>query len=75
MSNDISKKRGKSSGEKRAKKKVKRKETYAMYIYKVLKQVSNNFDLGLVTGLAIWVHTTFVVVIIVNFPRVDKIIS
>ncbi|XP_057712712.1 late histone H2B.L4 [Corythoichthys intestinalis] len=39
MSSDNSKKRGKSSGEKRAKKRVKRKETFAMYIYKVLKQV------------------------------------
>ena len=39
MSNDIPKKKGKSSGDKKAKRKVKRRETYAMYIYKVLKQV------------------------------------
>ncbi|CAJ1072446.1 PREDICTED: late histone H2B.L4-like isoform X2 [Xyrichtys novacula] len=39
MSNDISKRKGKSSSEKKAKRKTKRKETYAMYIYKVLKQV------------------------------------
>lgn len=39
MTNDISKKKGKSSGEKKAKRKAKRRETYAMYIYKVLKQV------------------------------------
>ncbi|XP_033507222.1 histone H2B type 2-K1 [Epinephelus lanceolatus] len=39
MTNDISKKKGKSSGEKRGKRKAKRRETYAMYIYKVLKQV------------------------------------
>ena len=40
MTNDISKKKGKSSSEKKAKRKAKRRETYAMYIYKVLKQVS-----------------------------------
>lgn len=40
MTNDISKKKGKSSTEKKAKRKAKRRETYAMYIYKVLKQVS-----------------------------------
>lgn len=40
MSNDVSKKKGKSSGDKKGKRKVKRRETYAMYIYKVLKQVS-----------------------------------
>lgn len=39
MSNDISKKKGKSSSEKKTKRKAKRRETYAMYIYKVLKQV------------------------------------
>ncbi|KAL6103870.1 hypothetical protein ABVT39_020490 [Epinephelus coioides] len=39
MTNDISKKKGKSSGEKKGKRKAKRRETYAMYIYKVLKQV------------------------------------
>lgn len=39
MTNDISKKKGKSSGDKKAKRKAKRRETYAMYIYKVLKQV------------------------------------
>ncbi|XP_028986507.1 late histone H2B.L4 [Betta splendens] len=39
MTNDVSKKKGKSSGEKKAKRKAKRRETYAMYIYKVLKQV------------------------------------
>ncbi|XP_056277167.1 late histone H2B.L4 [Pseudoliparis swirei] len=39
MTNDISKKKGKSSGEKKVKRKTKRRETYAMYIYKVLKQV------------------------------------
>ncbi|KAK5610162.1 hypothetical protein ILYODFUR_012923 [Ilyodon furcidens] len=39
MSNDIPKKKGKSSSEKKAKRKTKRRETYAMYIYKVLKQV------------------------------------
>uniref|UniRef100_A0A3B4GC49 Histone H2B n=1 Tax=Pundamilia nyererei TaxID=303518 RepID=A0A3B4GC49_9CICH len=31
--------KGKSSTEKKAKRKAKRRETYAMYIYKVLKQV------------------------------------
>lgn len=40
MTNDISKKKGKSSTDKKAKRKAKRRETYAMYIYKVLKQVS-----------------------------------
>ncbi|XP_041659864.1 zgc:92591 [Cheilinus undulatus] len=39
MTNEISKRKGKSSGEKKAKRKAKRRETYAMYIYKVLKQV------------------------------------
>lgn len=39
MTNDVSKKKGKSSTEKKAKRKAKRRETYAMYIYKVLKQV------------------------------------
>ncbi|XP_054889199.1 late histone H2B.L4 [Poeciliopsis prolifica] len=39
MTNEISKKKGKSSGEKKVKRKAKRRETYAMYIYKVLKQV------------------------------------
>ncbi|XP_054479415.1 late histone H2B.L4 isoform X1 [Anoplopoma fimbria] len=39
MTNDLSKKKGKSSGEKKGKRKAKRRETYAMYIYKVLKQV------------------------------------
>lgn len=39
MTNDISKKKGKIAGEKRGKRKAKRRETYAMYIYKVLKQV------------------------------------
>ncbi|KAM9323404.1 histone H2B type 2-K1 [Pholidichthys leucotaenia] len=39
MTNEISKKKSKSSSEKRAKRKAKRRETYAMYIYKVLKQV------------------------------------
>lgn len=39
MSNDISKKKNKSSSDKKAKRKAKRRETYAMYIYKVLKQV------------------------------------
>ncbi|KAK9538581.1 hypothetical protein VZT92_003743 [Zoarces viviparus] len=39
MTNDISKKKGKSTGEKKGKRKAKRRETYAMYIYKVLKQV------------------------------------
>lgn len=41
MTNDISKKKGKSSSEKKAKRKAKRRETYAMYIYKVLKQVGD----------------------------------
>lgn len=41
MSNDVSKKKGKSSSEKKAKRKAKRRETYAMYIYKVLKQVGD----------------------------------
>lgn len=40
MTNDVSKKKGRSSGDKKGKRKVKRRETYAMYIYKVLKQVS-----------------------------------
>uniref|UniRef100_UPI0037E7C2C3 histone H2B type 2-K1 n=1 Tax=Semicossyphus pulcher TaxID=241346 RepID=UPI0037E7C2C3 len=39
MTNDISKRKGKSSTEKKAKRKGKRRETYAMYIYKVMKQV------------------------------------
>ncbi|XP_071377548.1 histone H2B type 2-K1 [Centroberyx affinis] len=39
MTNDVSKKKGKGSGEKKARRKAKRRETYAMYIYKVLKQV------------------------------------
>lgn len=39
MTNDISKKKGKSSSDKKTKRKAKRRETYAMYIYKVLKQV------------------------------------
>ncbi|XP_008432497.1 histone H2B type 2-K1 [Poecilia reticulata] len=39
MTNDISKKKGKNSSEKKVKRKTKRRETYAMYIYKVLKQV------------------------------------
>ncbi|CAG5896613.1 unnamed protein product [Menidia menidia] len=38
MSNDLSRKKGKSSTEKKTKRKAKRRETYAMYIYKVLKQ-------------------------------------
>ena len=42
MTNDIAKKRGKGSTEKKTRRKVKRRETYAMYIYKVLKQVSVN---------------------------------
>lgn len=37
MTNDISKK--KVQVKKKAKRKAKRRETYAMYIYKVLKQV------------------------------------
>ncbi|XP_068604581.1 histone H2B type 2-K1 [Brachionichthys hirsutus] len=39
MTNDISKKKGKVPSEKKGKRKAKRRETYAMYIYKVLKQV------------------------------------
>ncbi|XP_059199995.1 late histone H2B.L4 [Centropristis striata] len=39
MTNDVSKKKGKMTGEKKGKRKAKRRETYAMYIYKVLKQV------------------------------------
>lgn len=39
MTNDLSKKKGKTAGDKKGKRKVKRRETYAMYIYKVLKQV------------------------------------
>ncbi|KAF0046859.1 hypothetical protein F2P81_000492 [Scophthalmus maximus] len=39
MTNDLSKKKGKGSSEKKVKRKAKRRETYAMYIYKVLKQV------------------------------------
>lgn len=39
MSNDISKKKTKTSSDKKTKRKAKRRETYAMYIYKVLKQV------------------------------------
>ncbi|CAL8280407.1 unnamed protein product [Lota lota] len=40
MTNDVQKKKGKvGGGEKKARKKGKRRETYAMYIYKVLKQV------------------------------------
>lgn len=41
MTNDVSKKKGKSSSDKKAKRKTKRRETYAMYIYKVLKQVGD----------------------------------
>lgn len=42
MSNDgVIKKKGKAPGEKKStKRKGKRRETYAVYIYKVLKQVS-----------------------------------
>lgn len=40
MTNDIPKRKGKTPSEKKAKRKTKRRETYAMYIYKVLKQVS-----------------------------------
>ncbi|XP_020505220.1 histone H2B [Labrus bergylta] len=39
MTNDIPKRKGKNPGEKKGKRKAKRRETYAMYIYKVLKQV------------------------------------
>lgn len=40
MTNDGSKKKGKAAGDKKAsKRKGKRRETYAVYIYKVLKQV------------------------------------
>ncbi|XP_056451904.1 late histone H2B.L4 [Gadus macrocephalus] len=46
MANDVQKKKkkvkvvgGGAGGEKKAKKRGKRRETYAMYIYKVLKQV------------------------------------
>ncbi|KAF7222373.1 histone H2B type 2-K1 [Nothobranchius furzeri] len=39
MTNDLSKRKGKTSGDKKVKRRVKRRETYAMYIYKVLKQV------------------------------------
>ncbi|XP_033993046.1 late histone H2B.L4-like [Trematomus bernacchii] len=39
MTNDASKKKGKGPGEKKGKRKAKRRETYAIYIYKVLKQV------------------------------------
>ncbi|XP_018613420.1 histone H2B type 2-K1 [Scleropages formosus] len=40
MSSDVGKKKGKVPGEKKAaKKRTKRRETYAVYIYKVLKQV------------------------------------
>ncbi|KAJ8268109.1 hypothetical protein COCON_G00132810 [Conger conger] len=40
MSNDVAKKRGKAPGERKStKRKAKRRETYAVYIYKVLKQV------------------------------------
>lgn len=41
MTNEVSKKKGKNSSEKKAKRKAKRRETYAMYIYKVLKQVGD----------------------------------
>ena len=47
MTNDIAKKRGKGSTEKKTRRKVKRRETYAMYIYKVLKQVSGSAKLYL----------------------------
>lgn len=42
MSLEAGKKRGRpaASGDKKAKRKLKRKETYSVYIYKVLKQVS-----------------------------------
>lgn len=56
MTNDISKKKGKGSSEKKARKKVKRKETYAMYIYKVLKQVS---AVGTITPTLSLVSSTF----------------
>ena len=53
MANDVQKKKkkgkvggggegGGAGGEKKAKKKGKRRETYAMYIYKVLKQVGDD---------------------------------
>jgi len=40
MSNEGAKKKGKVPGDKKtAKRRAKRRETYAVYIYKVLKQV------------------------------------
>ncbi|KAM4604967.1 histone H2B type 2-K1 [Polymixia lowei] len=39
MTNEMTKKKGKLPGEKKTRRKAKRRETYAMYIYKVLKQV------------------------------------
>lgn len=46
MTNDLSKKKGKTAGDKKGKRKVKRRETYAMYIYKVLKQVSGELPIN-----------------------------
>lgn len=44
MSNEGAKKKGKAPGDKKgSKRKSKRRETYAVYIYKVLKQVSDVF--------------------------------
>jgi len=45
MSAEAGKKHGHAptSGDRKSKKKLKRKETYSVYIYKVLKQVSKCF--------------------------------
>lgn len=56
MTNELSKKKGKTAGDKKGKRKVKRRETYAMYIYKVLKQVSEEVPVisvlaGEITGV------------------------
>lgn len=49
MSAEAGKKRGghaSTSGDRKSKRKPKRKETYSVYIYKVLKQVSKCFASG-----------------------------
>lgn len=68
MSNDISKKKAKSSSEKKAKRKTKRKETYAMYIYKVLKQVGERSSVFLPFFLKKILNFFFKKLIHIRFP-------
>lgn len=56
MSNEGAKKKGKAPGDKKpSKRKAKRRETYAVYIYKVLKQVrifiNHKYDQRTITKL------------------------